>query len=97
MDSITTTTILTPSSDCTVRKQQSHYLFYNVRTDELHLVPANGYEIYQRFDGITSLGEVETELLRDLPIVDRASGSTSFRTFIEGLLRRGILEGVSYD
>jgi hypothetical protein len=57
---------------CVVRKQAHEYLIYNSRTDELHLLPATGYFVYQLCDGLRTVEEIETELAASLDSIPGA-------------------------
>lgn len=59
---LTENSILAPGSTCTIRQHDQEYLAYNVKSDELHLIPKAGFLVYQLCDGITNLGEVQEEL-----------------------------------
>ena len=84
---ISSETILQPSTLCVARPQKGGYLFYHYRTDELHLVPPEGYYVYQLCDGLRSVGEIES-LFKFEP----STAPDPIRIFFEELILRGILE-----
>jgi len=88
---IVDTTTLCASSACVVRPQDSHYLFYNVRTDELHLLSPSAFYVVQLCDGLRSVGDIEALLAsglgHDLELVRAHT-----RPFLENMLSRGVLE-----
>lgn len=89
-------TLLSPTSFCTVRNQDDYYLFYNCRTDELHLLSSTGLYVYQLCDGATTLGDIEERMSKMLQ-VDREILRPRLHNFVEQLLSRRILEGENHD
>lgn len=76
-----------------VRPQKGEYLFYNSRTDELHLIPPTGHAVVALCDGLRSVRDISIELSgavdADLPLIElRVSG------FLESLEARGLVERV---
>lgn len=92
---ITHHTFLQPTAWCTIRPQKEGYVFYNARTDELHLISETGFAIYQRCNGLYSVGEI-TEDLGGSDAQLTPSSAESLHSFLEQLLVRGIVE-VSHD
>jgi predicted Rdx family selenoprotein len=45
-----------------VRPQKDSYLFYNSRTDEMHLIPSTGHAIYRLCDGIRTVDEIDAHV-----------------------------------
>jgi Coenzyme PQQ synthesis protein D (PqqD) len=83
--------IPTPTTACVARRQSSAYLFYNSRTDEMHLVPPTGFYVFQLCDGCNSVGDIESILGCNLG-VDPKDLTTAVRNFLGDLVDRGILE-----
>ena len=79
------------TGSCVVRQQKEGYLFYNSRTDELHLVPSTGFLVYQLCDGLRTTGEIEQWLAEAIP-ADRRATSEALEQFLGALVARGILE-----
>lgn len=79
------------TGSCVIRQQKESYLFYNSRTDELHLVPPTGFLVYQLCDGLRTAGEVEEWLADAIPQGRQAIGE-SVKQFLAALVSRGILE-----
>jgi hypothetical protein len=90
MVSIHADTVFQRAPWCVTREQEDQYLIYNVRTDEMHLVPPTGFYVYQLCDGLRSVGELEAQLA---PAVDACEqeARVGIRTFVEQLVTRGIL------
>ena len=76
---------------CVVRQQKEGYLFYNSRTDELHLVPTTGFLVYQLCDGLRTAGEIGQWLADAIPGNGQAT-SEALEQFLGALVARGILE-----
>ena len=79
------------TGSCVVRQQKEGYLFYNSRTDELHLVPPTGFLVYQLCDGLRTTGEIEQWLAEAIP-GSRQATSEALGQFLGALVARGILE-----
>ncbi|MBS0448011.1 MAG: PqqD family peptide modification chaperone [Proteobacteria bacterium] len=84
--------ILQPTG-CVVRPQQEGYLFYNARTDELHLVPEAGFLIYQLCDGLRTVDEIE-QWLAQASSEPRPATSEALGRFLDALVARGIVEAL---
>lgn len=80
-----------PTGCCVVRQQKEGYLFYNSRTDELHLVPSTGFLVYQLCDGLRTAADIEQWLADALP-GDRRTAGEAIERFLDALVTRGILE-----
>lgn len=74
---------------CVAREQEDRILVYNVRTDEMHLIPPTGYYVYQLCDGLRTVGQLEREIARAIAGPDEVS--IRVREFLEQLVARGIL------
>ena len=83
--------VLIPSSHCVVREQGEGRLFYNSRTDELHLVPPTGFVAYQLCDGLRTVGDIHHILSESMP-VEELTLRDSVYEFLGKLVSRGILE-----
>jgi Coenzyme PQQ synthesis protein D (PqqD) len=83
--------VLIPSSHCVVREQGDGRLFYNSRSDELHLVPPTGFVAYQLCDGLRTVGDIHHILSESMP-VEEALLRDSVYAFLGKLVSRGILE-----
>jgi len=84
-------TVLTPTSCCTVRKQEDQYLIYNTQTDELHLTPYSAYYVLRLCDGLATIGDIEDRLSRVVKS-QKSHISNQLRPFLAALMERGILE-----
>jgi Coenzyme PQQ synthesis protein D (PqqD) len=62
MRAITMDTIFEPTGWVVVRPQKGNYLFYNSRTDELHLIPPSGHAAYTLCDGLKTIEEIGAAL-----------------------------------
>jgi hypothetical protein len=76
---------------CVIRQQKEGFLFYNSRTDELHLVPTTGFLVYQLCDGLHTAGEIEQWLAEAIP-GSREAASEALEQFFRAMVARGILE-----
>lgn len=92
---LTPATILQAGGRCVMREQKEGKLFYNVRTDELHLMPAAGFVVYQLCDGLRSVAEIEQWLADAFP-AERDALPAALTHFLTRLVERGILE-TSHD
>lgn len=90
MSKVSALTVLRPTPWCVTREQQDRFLVYNVKTDEMHLIPPTGYYVYQLCDGLRSVGQLEQELALTIAAPDDEV-SWRVRQFLEQLLTRGIL------
>lgn len=88
---LTLGTILEPTPWCVVRKQNPDHLFYNSRTDELHLVPPAGFMVYGLCDGRRTVAEIESEVAEAMG-EDTRSVRGPLLEFLERLVARGVLE-----
>ncbi len=89
-NSLTPASVLVHTPQCTVRPQRDHYLIYNARTDELHLVPPSGNYVYELCNGIATIADIERALVqatgRSLAIVRH-----QLTEFLAMLVDRGLL------
>lgn len=83
--------VLIPSKACVVREQGEGWLFYNSRTDELHLVPPAGVATYQLCDGLKTVGEIN-QILGECMGLAPESLRERLYGFLGQLVSRGILE-----
>lgn len=79
------------TNSCVIRRQKEGYLFYNSRTDELHLMPSTGFLVYQLCDGLRTTSEIEQWLAEAIPS-NRQAIREPVQQFLEALVARGILE-----
>ncbi len=79
------------TSWCVVRPQEQHYLIYNSRTDELHLVPPVAFYAYRLCDPPISFDELEWLLARSLG-EDGDQVHEHLGAFVRDCVARGILE-----
>lgn len=84
-------TILAPASQCTVRQHDQEYLVYNVKSDELHLIPQIGFFVYQLCDGITNIREIQEEL-QSRCVSTGGDLQERLYSYVDQLVERGILE-----
>lgn len=86
-----TNTVFRPAPNVVVRRQRGQFLFYNSRTDELHLVPSDGYDVFCRCDGTRTVEEIIRELS---PLFDASQSDvdSGVHQFLGALESRGILE-----
>jgi hypothetical protein len=74
-----------------VRPQKGNYLFYNSRTDEMHLIPWTGHAIYQLCDGLRTVDDIGTHVSEAFD-----AGPSILRErlndFLSALESRGIVE-----
>jgi hypothetical protein len=76
-----------------VRPQKDSYLFYNSRTDEMHLIPSTGHTIYQLCDGTRTIDEIGahiSEAFEAEPSILRERLSD----FLSALESRGLVERI---
>lgn len=83
--------VLQPTDWCVVRRQSDEHLFYNSRTDELHLVPPTGFLAYQLCDGFRSVSEIENQIAESSGLDSRVLRQPLV-DFFRMLVARGILE-----
>jgi coenzyme PQQ synthesis protein D (PqqD) len=91
MRPITKNTIFERAQWVVVRPQKGSYLFYNSRTDELHLIPPSGHAAYALCDGLKTVEEIGAQLSEAIEaepsaISDRLAG------FLGDLEARGLVE-----
>lgn len=74
-----------------VRPQKGRYLFYNSRTDEMHLIPPTGHAAYCLCDGINNVDDVATSLS---PAIGVTPSTLRIRLekFLAELELRGLVE-----
>ena len=87
--------VLIPSKACVVREQGEGWLFYNSRTDELHLVPPTGVVTYQLCDGLKTVGEIN-QILSECLGLNPETVQGRLYDFLGQLVSRGILEVEAY-
>jgi hypothetical protein len=84
--------VLGPAAYCIARPQLEGFVVYNPRTDELHLLNAKSYCVYQLCDGLHSVAEIQAAL----GVTDAEGGCPDeIRVFLEKLVARGLLEIVN--
>ncbi|TGQ72913.1 MULTISPECIES: PqqD family protein [unclassified Mesorhizobium] len=86
-------TVLQPTEWCVARPRKDGHLFYNSRTDEMHLVPPTGVLVFHLCDGLRSVNEIEDELAGALDS-DRVAVHGALTEFLDKLVTRGIVEPV---
>lgn len=91
MSEITNDTIFDHTSCVVVRPQKENYLFYNSKTDELHLIPPTGHTIYELCDGLRSVEDIWDH------VSDAVEGGSStwreaLKEFLRELENRGLVE-----
>ena len=74
-----------------VRAQRDEFLFYNSRTDELHLIPPTGEFVYGLCDGVKTVAEIIRAIAasvnaEELRVTERVTG------FLQALENRGLVE-----
>lgn len=74
-----------------VRPQRDSYLFYNSRTDELHLVPPTGHVVYELCDGLRTVDDIADHLAQALD-VEPAILRERLSSFLGTLEARGLVE-----
>lgn len=91
MRAIANETIFDRTSWVVVRPQKGSYLFYNSRTDELHLIPPTGHAIYELCDGLSTVDDIYNHLSEAL---DAESSVLRERLtdFLGALEARGLVE-----
>jgi len=83
-------TVLVQAPQCIVRRQETQDLFYNVHTDEMHLVPKAGTYIYALCDGVTTIAQIEDAFCRVIQ-EDRSTVKGRLFQFLEQMVARGLL------
>jgi hypothetical protein len=91
MTTITNDTLFDRTRWVVVRPQKGSYLFYNSRTDELHLIPPTGHAVYAMCDGFRNVGEIATEL-SDAIDAEPNAVQRHLADFFGALESRGLLE-----
>jgi hypothetical protein len=91
MQTITGDTVFEQTEWVVVRPQKGSYLFYNSRTDELHLIPPAGHVVYSLCDGFRSVDEIADELLPHFELT-REPVRDRLEKFLGELETRGLLE-----
>lgn len=74
-----------------VRPQKGQYLFYNSRTDELHLIPSTGHVVYTLCDGLRTVDDIAAELSSAVD-AEPAALQAELGRFIAELQLRGLVE-----
>ncbi|MGO3928291.1 PqqD family protein [Rhodopseudomonas pseudopalustris] len=90
MSKITSDTLFEHTPWVVVRPQKDNYLFYNSRTDELHLIPATGHAAYTLCDGLRTIDDITSEL-SDVIIVEPDVLQQRVTEFLAALETRGLL------
>ena len=88
-------TVLTATDWCVVRPQKGHYVVYNSRSDELHLMSESAYCVFQLCEGLNTAGEIR-RLVTEATGDDETKVETRVDTFLRGLITRGLVE-VDHD
>jgi hypothetical protein len=91
MHPIAKETIFEPTPWVVIRPQKDSYLFYNSRTDEMHLIPSTGHTIYRLCDGVRTVDEIGAHL-SDAFDVEPSVLSDRLSDFLGAIERRGIVE-----
>jgi hypothetical protein len=91
MRAITDKTVFDRTEWVVVRPQKGSYLFYNSRTDELHLIPPTGHAVYELCDGLRTVDQIGDQLsegidAKPLQLRDRLTD------FLGALEARGLVE-----
>jgi hypothetical protein len=81
--------VLGPTPYCIARPQLEGFVVYNPRTDELHLLNAESFCVYQLCDGLLSIAEVQSATGASS---NDSAVSAEIRSFLEKLIARGLLE-----
>lgn len=92
MLTLTDDTVLTATPHCVVREQEDHYVVYNSRTDELHLIPALGHYLYRLCDGMHDIGTICRTFSPGAPDTC-ADTRKHVMEYFGKLVDRGILQG----
>lgn len=91
MKAIASETILDRTPWVVVRPQKDNYLFYNSRTDELHLIPPTGHAIYELCDGLRTFDEIRNHVSQALD-VESSILRERLTNFLGDLEARGLVE-----
>jgi len=76
---------------CTSRVQVDQVLIYNPKTDELHLIPTDAYQIVELCESGIRAGTI-IDMVASAACVDRSEAAVAVVDFIQSLEVRGILE-----
>ena len=76
---------------CSARRQEQAVLVYNAKTDELHLIPDDGFYVLQLCDGIRTVQEI-AGLVSEGTTAEPALVYAHLTTFLKDLLDRSVLE-----
>ena len=74
------------SADVIVRPDAAGFLLFQVRTDEMHLVPPSGHAIWSLCDGSRTVGELVAEVSPESP------RSPEILEFLAALVSRSLVE-----
>ncbi len=91
MGAIANETIFDRTPWVIVRPQKGNYLFYNSRTDELHLIPPTGHAIYELCDGLSTVDDIRNHV-SDALGAEPSILRERLITFLEALEARGLVE-----
>ena len=91
MHAIANETIFDRTTWVVVRPQKGSYLFYNSRTDELHLIPPTGHAIYELCDGLSTVDDIRDRVSKALD-AEPAVLRERLKGFLGALEARGLVE-----
>ena len=91
MHAIANDTIFDRTPWVVVRPQKDNYLFYNSRTDELHLIPPTGHTIYELCDGLNTVDDIRNHVSKALD-AEPSIVRERLRNFLDALEARGLVE-----
>jgi hypothetical protein len=91
MRAITYETIFDRTPWVVVRPQKGSYLFYNSRTDELHLIPPTGHTIYELCDGLRTVNDIGNHVSEALD-AEPSELRERLSDFLTALEARGLVE-----
>lgn len=91
MPEITNDTIFDRTSWVVVRPQKENYLFYNSKTDELHLIPPTGHAIYELCDGLRSVEDI-CDYVSAAVDGEPSTWRERLQEFLRALETRGLVE-----
>jgi hypothetical protein len=91
MCAITDNTVFDRTEWVVVRPQKGNYLFYNSRTDELHLIPPTGHAVYELCDGLRTVAQINNQLSEGID-AEPSQFRDRLTEFLGALERRGLVE-----
>jgi hypothetical protein len=90
---ITDKTVFDRTEWVVVRPQKGSYLYYNSRTDELHLVPPTGHAVYELCDGLRTIDQISDHLSEGID-AEPFELRNRLTEFLGALEVRGLVERV---